>query len=85
MSYRMLSIPVTVRLTDGAVKRHEVKVRRSPAAPTGVSGVPIISEGERIRLMREQRFRNIWRSRFKTYDVNPEPSPQLDADSGPSP
>lgn len=78
--YRMLSIPVTSRLTaPEGVKPRIQTARKSPAIASGPIGAPAISEVDRIRLMREQRRRNAWRSHCMTKEVGGEMEPSQDS------
>lgn len=87
MSYSMLKIPVTARLTDEkGVQRHNPTVRKSPAASGRPLGAPVIGEMERIRQLRLQRFQNIWRAQIRTYEIKqPVQEPEIEIDSGPAP
>lgn len=70
--FRMLSIPATRRLNDAQVRPHLTESRKSPALDPRPAGAPIICEMERIRMMREQRRRNVWRSYCQTQETAPQ-------------
>lgn len=83
MNYRMLRIPTTARISDsGGVRPKTPVVKRSEAIANTPVGAPPISEGERMKLLREQRIRNSWRTYCQTHAVAQTEEPDL---SGPAP
>lgn len=68
---RMLSIPATKRLTDSCgVRPHAPVGRKYPVLDPRPAGYPVVSEEERIRLLREQRRRNLWRKLCLTQEID---------------